>query len=435
MSILANQPISHSNIELQKQLGDKYFESPEKARKLIDTFKQCLKDKDLNTTFHRSSMGSTGHTYLCSMPSYEIQDEQVIQPIGLVLKWQNPALCAIEKLGAQIFQHFGLNAPKVHPFSENEAKKIMNSARKTDEKLESMVSDLPLIAMPRIHAGNLTDIIKNGKLKQLALEDQKLLLQKFGQITVLDLLIGNNDRFIKFIPDAEKKFNDLSSLNGGNVLIEFDEEESSLRLREVYPIDNCTAIELLEKKPIEEEEDYSFSLFDEEGKDEEPLVSNLDLQPSSEKKDLIAEFNGVFRSLIQDQDTLCKHFEKNLKKEILECTTIPAESEVSGCSFFFKSIASWLSSNLPWKAFDSSSVFEDLEAESSAGIAVKDKEKLADYEHLLKLIPVHYKAGMDQFLQKIRENSDFIKNLDDNIDTNKMKDLISRNLQVLKEIS
>ncbi|NGX48067.1 MAG: hypothetical protein K1000chlam3_01454 [Chlamydiae bacterium] len=383
MTVLTNQSILSSSLELQKQLSELYFESSEKTRKLVDIFTRCLKEEDQTTTFHRSSEGSTGHTYLCSMPSYLIPEEKITQSIGLVLKWQNSTLCAIEKLGAQIFQHFGLNAPKIHPFSENEAKKIMDSARKIDEKLGSMVNGLPLVAMPRIFAVSLTDIIKNGKLKQLSLQDQELLLKKFGQITLLDLLIGNNDRFISFIPDAEKKFNELSSLNGGNVLIEFEAEDSSIRLKDVYPIDNCTAIELLEKKPIEEEENYDFSLFSEEGEEEgEEEGPQFASQPSSKKKDLIAEFNAVFRSLIQDQDTLCKHFEKNLKKEILECN-----------------------------------------------------ENIDDYREILSLIPVHYKAGMDQFLQKIRQNPSYLEKLENSMDTKKMIELISRNLKALKELS
>ncbi len=381
MAAISSRSILSSSLGLQKQLVEKYFESSEGARTLIDTFRSCLGNRDPNTTFHRSSMGSTGHTYLCSMPSNRLPKEMSVQPIGLVLKWQNSALCAIEKLGAQIFQHFGLNAPKVHPFSESEAKKIMDSARKTDEKLDSMVNGLPLVAMPRMHAANLTDIIKNGRLKQLSIQDQELLLQKFGQITLLDLLIGNNDRFIKFIPNAEKKFHDLPSLNGGNILIEFETEDASIRLKDVYPIDNCTAIELLEKKPIEEEEDYGFSLFGEEDEDEDEDLQ-FPSQPTSEKKDLIAEFNAVFRSLIQNQDILCKHFEENLKKEILECN-----------------------------------------------------ENVDDYKELLNLIPVHYKEGMNQFLQKIRQNPNYLEKLEDSMGTKKMRDLISRNLQVLKEKS
>nr|NGX60153.1 hypothetical protein [Chlamydiota bacterium] len=286
-----------ADLLVQKDLQNKYFANPDGVKKLLDSFRLCLQLKDLNTTFEKSNKGSTGHTYLCSMPTYRITDEKKIQPMEFVLKWQNLAFCTIEKLGAQIFQHFGFHVPKIHQFSKSEATEVMHAAREMDFKLEAMVNGVPLIAMPKIHGGNLTDIIKNGKLKKLSKEDLEILLQKFGQIALLDLIIGNDDRFIGFSSNLKQVFH--KSLNPGNVMVEVD-QSSPPRLVGVYPIDNCTSADLILKEKEKEEEEMDldlFSIFDEHEDLDAPMaVQSKSKEAHSAEIDpkCIAGFNAVF---------------------------------------------------------------------------------------------------------------------------------------------
>lgn len=333
-----------ANKEIQKNLQAKYFCSKENCDTLLTAFHRCLASKDRNTTIHRSSSGGTGFTFLCSMPSTAVENNnEEAQPIRLVLKWQNEGQCSIEKMGSLLFQFFGFPAPEILSPDVKLARKISGFAVKECQAFESAAETMSMIAMPQLHANNFKEALKNGKFQRLSIEDQAKVADRLGEITVVDIFFGNNDRLLKFTSDSKNPFHYPSCFNSGNVMLEIEEFDEKIRLVEIYPIDNCTASDLMDKKrQLEEPEYFDGRLFLFGENKEKSLLKSPKREIENDLKDVsqlqndclsplretsqasndieqkLIGYHQVFRRLINDGPLLTTHVLNNVKKEILE---------------------------------------------------------------------------------------------------------------------
>ena len=101
-----------SDLDIQKGLQEKYLSDERGIDTVLSAFSKALSSKDPLATLKKSDKGSTGFTCFCSLPSYSIDNEDELQPIGFILKWQNLAFSIIEDFGANVFKHFGMTPPK-----------------------------------------------------------------------------------------------------------------------------------------------------------------------------------------------------------------------------------------------------------------------------------------------------------------------------------
>lgn len=318
------------DLVVQKGLKAKYFSGSGNCHILIDALYQSLKGKVPHAFINRSSSGSTGFTFLGQVPSHAIANEIPDQRIGIVIKWQSEGQCSVERIGSLFFKAFGFPAPETYRIDPKLANLLGPYAEKKCFAMGANYQSLGLIAMPQLDANNFKEASKS-KIKQMSPEDQQVMLEKFGEIALLDIILGNNDRFVSFTDNVETLFSATSSFNSGNVMMEFDELESGhQKLVEVYPIDNCT-LDMADKKKIisDSEEDMGFGFLEDDQFESSP-DSPVSVESSSPRLDVpsidteflfhakIIRLNQVCIRLINDLDCVASHIRNNLVKDLKE---------------------------------------------------------------------------------------------------------------------
>ncbi len=324
------------DLATQKNLRSKYFNTNNNCKILLKALHTSLKRKDPATFLKRSSSGGTGFTFLGQISSSAILNEIPDQRIGFVVKWQSEEQCNVERIGALFFKALGFPAPETYRVDHSIANSIGPFAIKECPSLETTYKSLSLIAMPQLDANNFKEASKS-KIKQMSIEDQKVMLQKFGEIALLDIILGNNDRFISFTDNVDSPFSLTSTFNSGNVMMEFEEfEDGNQKLVNVFPIDNCT-LNMADKKKrtCDLNEEVGFGLFEENLLDapgaSPSLTGENSLQPASEFDDpvnaenlfqsKIVNLNQVCIKLIKDLDCVAKHIQNNIVNDLKERET------------------------------------------------------------------------------------------------------------------
>jgi hypothetical protein len=179
--------------------------------------------------------------------------------------------------------------------------------------------------MPKLHALNLQETIRNKYIMRLSTRDQLRLLNNIGKIAAIDLLFANNDRFFSF-NDSDSFANCRQNLNSGNLMIEFIKKPlGKIDLKNVRPIDNCVSSDFLEKKGLEEaEEDFCLDIFAEEESffDTENSVDFLNNHAEDKSlatknsSGLVQSYHEVFKQLVKNVDKVANIIQQNLGKEI-----------------------------------------------------------------------------------------------------------------------
>jgi len=322
----------HQDLAIQKGLKEKYFSSSGECHLLLTALFESLKGRDPLAFINRSSSGGTGFTFLGQVPSHALAHETPDQRIGIVIKWQSEGQCNVERIGALFFKAFGFPAPETYRIDEKLANLLGPYAEKKCFAMGANYKALSLIAMPLLDANNFKEASKS-KIKQMSPEDQQAMLEKFGEIALLDIILGNNDRFVSFTDDVESLFSVTSSFNSGNVMMEFEENVSARqKLVDVYPIDNCT-LDLADKKKriSDSEEDIGFGLFEAnllETPPDSPCSVESSPKTVTQPEDpvdaealfqaKIIRLNQVCIRLINDLDCVAKHIQNNLAKDLKE---------------------------------------------------------------------------------------------------------------------
>ncbi len=313
----------------QIQLQEKCFESQENCDQLVEAFHKCLKEGDKYTTIQRSANGCTGFTFLCSVPANKINNQFSEQPLEFVLKWQNKTQCSVEKFGAKLFSQLGFPAPIPISLASDLSSRVAKMASKKCQSF-SYTQEHDLIAMPKLHASNFKEALKNNSVKKCSIQDQAKIIKELGKISAVDLVLANNDRLISFTSDPNDPFHQASKFNSGNVMLELDKSQEPYTFVKMYPIDNCPAPDLIVKgKVVEEEHEYALeNLFNTEDDDweSEPYLEKIGEGPQVLSPEQVVDgYHQVFQKLITNTDYVTTHAYQNIKKDISDHTNTPQD--------------------------------------------------------------------------------------------------------------
>lgn len=314
------------------EIQQEYFSNETKSQTLLDGYLSALKENDPGATMVRTSLGGTGFTFFCKNPSFTIEGEERVDSIGFVLKWQNRVFCEAERLGSEVFRFFDFCIPQMYQFDSEISDKIKVYAEKKKPSMETLDSKTHMLAMPQLYCNNLNDFIKKRMYFSLSKEEKDNLFYEFGRIASIDMLIGNNDRFLELSEkDAEGEVSKIGKFNDGNVLVDLTpsvpllEHDRATSVRGVFPIDNCPCSRLLtlDKKEIkefdlscvfyaeEEEEDQGYYIADEQ-------ESNFSEIPAEAGKDFLAFFNSCFKTFVSKPEEYAFQFARHWNTDVCQ---------------------------------------------------------------------------------------------------------------------
>lgn len=303
-------------------IQDRYFASQKSCSDLITGLFSAVHSKDPNAVIAKSDEGGTGFTFLCTVPSYFIKEESEVDTIPAVLKWQNETRCKVEQYGARVFRHLGFRSPPCYFFDAGHktAIQLMKTACEKAPAMESLVGTISCLVMPRFHSNNLSHVAKKGEFFKLEETDQKKMIHEFGRITAVDLLIGNDDRFIKFPTNKDLSVLPSGCINSGNILLHIHED----KLQAIFPIDNCPSARLLKKERISSGgfDMMGFSIFDDnkENVNENSVEEALPIEDCVEKtppeEDSVEPFHRIFVDFHSNPEKYVDQFTEAFLKKI-----------------------------------------------------------------------------------------------------------------------
>lgn len=283
-----------------------YFVSEDKSRMLVEDLCEALEAGSPNATLVRSNKGSTGYTFLATVPSSHIAGCSELDTVNLVCKWQGEDLCKVEAFGAQIFDIFAFNPPPTYCISGESplSGRLMSYALEKVPAMESLVGTLPFLLMPRLMCNNLEDVARSGQFLALDPSEKEKLIYKFGRIAAVDMLIGNNDRFLKFpLIEEGAAAPEASVINPGNILIYLNQDKRCIG--EIYPIDSCPSMHLI---PKEKALEYSHGLVHLFGSTSPEIDS--DTESDWNPQFYVNHFHQIFVQFVVAPDAYATQFAK-----------------------------------------------------------------------------------------------------------------------------
>ncbi len=202
----------------------------------------------------KSHRGYEGPTLLASYPKFDLSNHTVGHKEA-VIKWTN----SFEVVSHKIYSYISELINR-EPFSVPKATSLDFQAKihsdlgggykgVLDKEVEfvfaalkkSVVdprdfSDKEVMIFERIDGANLFDFL-SSKYPFLSLKQKKDLFEKFGEIAMADLILGNSDRFIRFGEGFDGEYClETFAANFGNVVIRWEKERDPYPT--VFAIDN-----------------------------------------------------------------------------------------------------------------------------------------------------------------------------------------------------
>jgi hypothetical protein len=167
-----------------------------------------LKESPLKATATKPRLGKNGITRL--LP-------------GLVLKAGSLQDIKNETLVNLVFKQLGINTPEVFEVG-SEAKAYVS--RNIDD-FRGLGPNDGLLAMSRIRGVTFQDVLKQDELKSAFIGQFASRMQELGSTAVMDLLVSNRDRLIKFTSTAQGPRLDPCKANFGNWMYTITENKST----------------------------------------------------------------------------------------------------------------------------------------------------------------------------------------------------------------
>lgn len=354
--------------------------------------------KDNNTIIKKPVLGSSGCTFLCSISERNLNDtaasffkiekgeiSNVAKPLNFVVKLLSHDQAINEWGCARFLKQFGFNTPSIS-FLENlsvkkeflEVMKRHHSGFPT-ESMNELQRDKEIIIMPKFTATTMASFIEERRILLLNDEEIEELAEMIGKIAIFDLIIGNDDRFIRF--SVEKPGELLApNLNWGNLMVEIDLNN---HLKNIYLIDNATTSKMVKRHKIDEKifSDGLAGIFDENSQNQminDDIQVKIPVNYSEKLKHILPYFlsklsflknhimEGIEKELIGSNQTcepnevdrvnqLLKIFDLNLEKGFKEAIKIAKnKNTIIGDSFgthtneFTNNLKSVLQSNISY---------------------------------------------------------------------------------------
>ena len=183
-------------------------------------------------TLKATTSGSSGFTAFAKISPTAISPDKRKKynidldgpPLETVMKWVSPSEAVAEQICAEVIQAFGFEAPIVRSVS---AVSAQASALKMKEIKPAFSPDVcQMIMMNRCKGTPLNDICSKGQIFEIDPSEWPSILEKFGQIAVVDLFLGNFDRLVRFEQSGDDSYAlaVAPSVNPGNLILELSDE-------------------------------------------------------------------------------------------------------------------------------------------------------------------------------------------------------------------
>lgn len=290
------------------------------TQEILTQFEDNLQKKDPQTTMIKPEGGSTGFTFICSTPCRQ-------KPRRFILKWDTEAAGINQKMCSDLVKHSGLSAPTIQIVTGALAKKLKRRAEKVTPAFTR--EDFTLIYMPSFPATTFSSARRSGYLKDLTPRNWNTVLIKSGRMLVMDLAMGNADRF--FRTDWKNEKSSLKThFNDGNLMLEMPYGQFDRVFKAVHFIDNETTPSLLKCfQKVEESDSDDDDMCLEVGGDASTEESGSDSQTkkTSPKKASetasVTSWKQTVRDLIADPKPLITVAAKGIATSFKEDAQLP----------------------------------------------------------------------------------------------------------------
>jgi hypothetical protein len=335
------------------------------VEKIAKAFAERLKRGFLDSSVKATSLGASGFTFICTVPgkSLSLSDQDITTlafdgepdihktPFQFVLKWAHHHELYNEQFCASIFDHFKLKAPNIRVIDNPGIldRKIVEVMQR-EKRSFANISIFGIEFMRAFKGATLRSHVKMSRIEALEDEEKKEIFNDIGKGAILDLLIGNEDRFFR-LKDSGDGFGG-PFVNPGNFMLELPlvavQGDVKRRLKAVHFIDSTTTIfpkRLLEVGREQEELDCGVGgLFDDAPSESSSSLGELSESSTDSgdtEEEILQKYHSIVRSLIVGDDysrfvdIICEGLKKEFQEEgnpLTEATLIMMKENImKGC--------------------------------------------------------------------------------------------------------
>ena len=279
-----------------------------KINQFFNFFFTGISRENRSTHIIRSGHGATDLTYICHK---YVEDEGRV--LKFVTKYIHPALSANTRLCSAVFDHLGLQSPKLHVVDSTYCGFLPRGRIGTFmdvDKQKYKKHDFAFMnAFPGADIGNL---IENQAFFQISEAGICSMFMTFGAVSVYDLMLGNDDRFYR--PNLEcidTPSNVDPFLNSGNIMLEiYSPSTEKLEAPNIYCIDNTSSNRLT------------------------PFLSKKnEVEFDQEKQDYLTAFFKAFSYFKDHEQELALKIYEGIYQEVAKVKHVLTEEENQHCFF------------------------------------------------------------------------------------------------------
>lgn len=274
---------------------------------LFQSFVASLKNKEPGTSIIKTSEGKNAYTFQCSLA----EGDKTSFFVTKVLK--NARQVAHELAGNYYVGQFSLNAPSSNQYSETlnreEASLIVKQAELKASEQE--LSGYSLLCMEKIQGMSLAQFFLTGKYQEV--KDWASIQEQFGEIAVLDLFMGNLDRFF-----GVQGRNFIPKVNFGNVML-----TENLDTIQVTFIDNPPIQEIVNINSLSVEEKVNeIKNLQLPPRIKQRKIQELQSQGTQFTPEIVNSLNKLFEGVLYDKGkrkTFSDAIIKGLEQQVIDC--------------------------------------------------------------------------------------------------------------------
>lgn len=274
---------------------------------LFQSFLASLKNKEPGTSIIKTSEGKNAYTFQCSLS----EGDKTYFFVTKVLK--NARQVAHELAGNTYVEQFSLNSPSSNQYSQTlnreEASLIVKEAELKTSQQE--LSGYSLLCMEKIQGKSLAQFFLTGKYQEI--KDWTSIQEQFGEIAVLDLFMGNLDRFF-----GVQGRNFIPKVNFGNVML-----TENLDTIQVTFIDNPPIQEIVNISSLSVEEKVNeIKSLQLPPRIKQRKIQELESQGTQFTPEIVNSLNKLFQGVLCDKEkkkTFSDAIIKGLEQQVIDC--------------------------------------------------------------------------------------------------------------------
>ncbi|MDE3045687.1 MAG: hypothetical protein KGJ02_03485 [Verrucomicrobiota bacterium] len=239
-------------------------------------------------------------------------------PVKMVFKWTTPFDASTEQVCTKIAEAFGLSVPDIQTVSPKRASVLISPMKKFKPAFSPPA--FSLLVMDRMKGTTLSSLTKENFLK-FNLEAWQRMMRHFGKASMLDLFIGNFDRFVRFDRCVDGSFVlvDNPSANGGNAIISLTPQRGK-NIAGISMIDTNSILHPSRESSSDTDAFVGLDgLFEDGCCTPPPKKTPSPLKPQGNKaEDLHQFFQTMVLSVVNREKILLDHIFKSILKSVKE---------------------------------------------------------------------------------------------------------------------